>query len=91
MDALLTKEQRYALAVACMNKRDGGGEVCLSECNVCGHIEWVSTDNSRAPGYVIHPIQSMQCHHCQDVIRRAPELAAWVFDVVAKAQRDVKS
>jgi ribosomal protein S27AE len=82
----MTKEERYAKAAEYFGK--GDGHVTLTECPVCGYIDWNSTNLNEPIGFKVIPLES-QCPRCVGVYNRAPELVNWVLGVVTKAQDDM--
>lgn len=72
---------------------DGHGDVKVRECPVCGYLEWASSSRSDTVTVsVIGEIgdqddwisrgSAARCPKCEEVLRRNPELAAWVVGVV---------
>ena len=85
MKLMMTKAERHAKAAEHFGK--DGGHVTLTECDVCGYIDWRSTATKEPKGFTVIPL-SGQCPRCDEILRRAPEIANWVFAVIAKSQED---
>ena len=67
---------------------DKDGHITISECSICGYLEWVSAATKEPKGY--HVVQNVNnCPKCDEARYRGPELYVWVINVVAKAQKDV--
>jgi len=62
----------------------GEGRVEISECLICGFLQWGSTIRDGS-GYFVSELHS--CPKCVEAIQRAPELAVWVTNVVNQAIR----
>lgn len=86
MKLMMTKAERHAKAAEHFGK--DGGHVTISECDVCGHLDWVSTATKAPKGFAVVPI-GRQCPRCAEILQRAPEVANRVFAVIAKSQEDV--
>lgn len=82
---MMTKAERHAKAAERYEK--DGGHVTLTECDVCGYLEWVSTAPKEPKGFTVVLLDS-DCPRCSEVLQRAPEVATWVFAVIAKNQED---
>ena len=85
MKLRMTKAERHAKAAEHFGK--DGGHVTLTECDVCGYIDWLSTATREPKGFAVVPLDR-QCPRCTEVQWRAPEVANWVFAVIAKSQED---
>jgi hypothetical protein len=67
--------------------REGPGRVTVRECLVCGYFEWASTQRDVPDEVVVEVVAPADdplwvCPKCLEVVRRAPEVYAWVVDVV---------
>lgn len=56
-------------------------------CDVCGHMEWVSSSNDYEGVQVIWKSEDIYsnhvyCQQCNDASRRSPEVVQWVLGVV---------
>lgn len=70
--------------------REGPGRVTVRECLVCGYFEWASTQRDVPDEVVVEVVSLLDaalaadwvCPKCLEVMRRAPEVYAWVVNVV---------
>ncbi len=81
----MNKKQRYEEFAKHYAK--DGGKVTLSECGICGHLEWVSTYTKEPPEVVVSPIMH-RCPICAEAYSRSPEIVNWVLSVVLKSQEE---
>ena len=53
-------------------------------CDVCGHMEWVTSHNQGTGVHILWASDSIDrhCRACLEVTMRAPEVARWVRQVV---------
>lgn len=79
----MTKEDRHQRAAKHFGK--DGGHVTMTECEICGHLEWQSTATKEPDGFTVVP-GNRPCARCSDVFYRAPEIASWVLAVVSKSK-----
>ena len=59
------------------------GKHILEECELCAHIR-IAEVHSNLIGYEVKKIPYYACVKCEDVFRRAPEIAQWVKRIVEK-------
>lgn len=86
-ELLKPNAERYeAFAKAYASK---GGHATISECPVCGFLEWQSTKLDAPTGYTVKPRDGWDapCACCESVRRRAPEVYDWVVNVAAMVLR----
>lgn len=86
MELLMTRVERHKKAAEHFGKN--GGHVILVECDLCGYLDWKSTATKEPKGFTV-VLLDRDCPRCADTFRRAPEIATWVFAVIAKAQEDM--
>ena len=69
--------------------RDTTGHVFISECFLCGNLEWTATRTKEPIGYSVTPSE-IPCGHCHEVRMRAPELVSWTLNVLSKFKQDLE-
>lgn len=90
---MITDEQRANIQLV-----HGRGRVEMSQCDLCGHLEFRSINPSCEDEVVVRQLDVIidpSCGVCQEAIRRSPEVCRWIAKVVRyqidKAKREDES
>jgi hypothetical protein len=78
----LLPRETYLAEFASRHQHDGLGLVVLSECRLCGLVEWSSTYTKEPAGYRVEQRPESQCGQCRDARYRSPEAFDWVVNVL---------
>jgi hypothetical protein len=84
---MLTKQERYQKAATHFSK--GVGHVTIAECDVCGYLDWQSTDLKKPASYTVITQLLGSCPICTEVLKYSPHVMNWVLSVVNKMREDI--
>jgi hypothetical protein len=82
----MSRDERLSRFAASCGGSSGHKE--LSECQVCGHLEWQCTRTREPDGYSVSP-REYGCPVCAEAFMRAPEVVQWVMAALSKVEEDM--